>query len=398
MKIAIYHNLPSGGAKRLLFEFTKRLHAHHEVHIYTTSSANHDFCDLRPYVTAHHIYPFAPGRLLKSPYGRFNQLIRLSDLKKLNHLEKQIAEAIRSEGFDAVLVQPCQIQNAPSLLRHLSDLPTVFYCHEPLRVLYESKPPRPYDQEDDFIRRVLDKLDPLKALFYWNLKYNDRKNISAAKAILVNSIFNRGAVKKIYNVEPVVCYPGVDTNFFAPNQDGEENFILSVGSLTPLKGFDLIIRSLALLPEQHRPVFKIASNFVNPPEQAYIQSLAEQFGVKTEFQSGISDTALVTLYNRARFTIYTPIREPFGLVPIESMACGTPVIGVNEGGLMETILHGETGFLVNRNPQEIADRIQTLLHQTKTRQQFGQKGRQYVLEKWTWERSTQQLEKILSNV
>lgn len=398
MKIAIYHNLPSGGAKRLLYEFTKRLRDHHEIHIYTTSSANHDFCDLRPFVAAHHIYPFTARPLLNSPFGRFNQLIRTLDLHKLNQLEKQIAQDIRAENFDSVLVQPCQFQNAPSLLRYLSDLSTVFYCHEPLRVLYETMPSRPYDLEESPYRKLLDKIDPLKTLFYLTLKNNDRRNVSAAKSVLVNSIFNQAAVKKIYAVEPTVCYPGVDVNFFTPTLDSEENFILSVGSLTPLKGFDLIIQSLGLIPHNIRPCFKIASNFTNPPEQDYIKSLAEKHGVNTEFQSGISDEALVSLYNRALFTIYTPIREPFGLVPIESMACGTPVIGVNEGGLMETILHGETGFLVNRDPQEISERIQTLLQQSEIRQQFSQKARQYVLEKWTWERSAQQLEKILSNV
>lgn len=398
MKIAIYHNLPSGGAKRLLYEFTKRLHGHHEIHIYSTSSANHDFCDLRPFAAAHHIYPFTPGLLLNSPFGRLNQLIRTIDLNKLNQLEKQIAKDIREENFDSVLVQPCQFQNAPSLLRHLSDLPTVFYCHEPLRVLYETMPPRPYAQEKGLLRKLLDKIDPLKILFYLTLKNNDRRNVSAAKSVLVNSIFNRGAVKKIYDVEPIVCYPGVDVNFFKPSTEAEENFVLSVGSLTPLKGFDLIIQSLGLIPVNIRPVFKIASNFTNPPEHQYIQTLAKTHQVTTEFQSGISDEALVSLYNRALFTIYTPIREPFGLVPIESMACGTPVIGVNEGGLMETILHGETGFLVNRDPLEISERILVLIQQKETRQTFSQTARQYVLEKWTWEHSTQKLEKILSNV
>ncbi|MAT44679.1 MAG: hypothetical protein CL609_20280 [Anaerolineaceae bacterium] len=398
MKIAIYHNLPSGGAKRLLYEFTKRLHDHHEIHIYTTSSANHDFCDLRPFAAAYHIYPFTPGVLFKSPFGRLNQIIRTFDLYKLNRLEKQIANDIRLEKFDSVLVQPCQFQNAPSLLQHLHDMPTVFYCHEPLRILYETMPPRPYDQDEGGLRRLVDKIDPMKAIFYMTLKNNDRKNVSAAKSVLVNSIFNRGAVKKIYSVDPSVCYPGVDINFFKPSLEVEENFVLSVGSLTPLKGFDLIIQSLGLIPENIRPIFKIASNFSNQPEYQYIQSLAEKHHVTTEFHSGISDEALVSLYNRALFTIYTPIREPFGLVPIESMACGTPVIGVNEGGLMETILHGETGFLVNRDPIEISEKILVLIQQKITREKFSQTARQYVLEKWTWEHSTQKLEKILSNV
>ena len=67
----------------------------------------------------------------------------------------------------------------------------------------------------------------------------------------------------------------------------------------------------------------------------------------------ITDEELVILYNKAKLVVYTPYMEPFGLVPLEAMSCGTPVVGVNEGGVMETVLNGKTGILVERNVNNI---------------------------------------------
>ncbi len=121
MKIAIYHNLPSGGAKRLLFEFTKRLADHHEIHVYTTSTANHEFGDLRPFAKQHHIYPYGSGKLFKSPFGRLNQLVRYFDLRRMQSLDRKIAKDIQQEGFDLVFANPCMVQNAPSITRHFAE-------------------------------------------------------------------------------------------------------------------------------------------------------------------------------------------------------------------------------------------------------------------------------------
>lgn len=83
MKIAVYHNLPSGGGKRALFEMTRRLAEQHTVDVYTLSTAEHEFCDLRPSVARHEIWPFQPLPLARRPFGRLNQGIRSADLRRL---------------------------------------------------------------------------------------------------------------------------------------------------------------------------------------------------------------------------------------------------------------------------------------------------------------------------
>ena len=95
MNIAVYHNLPSGGGKRALYEQVRRIAALHTVDVYTLSCAEHAFCDLRPYVREHHIEPFEPGHLFEHPIGRLNQGVRALDLRRLDRRQSDVGRAYR---------------------------------------------------------------------------------------------------------------------------------------------------------------------------------------------------------------------------------------------------------------------------------------------------------------
>ncbi|MCB8923779.1 MAG: glycosyltransferase [Ardenticatenaceae bacterium] len=77
-------------------------------------------------------------------------------------------------------------------------------------------------------------------------------------------------------------------------------------------------------------------------------------------EGNVTEEKLRSLYNQAMITVYSPIREPFGLVPIESMACGTPVVSVREGGTQETILRGKPACWSSARPAQFAQAIQRL--------------------------------------
>ncbi len=371
MKIAVFHNLPSGGAKRMIYEQIRRLAGQHEFHVFTTNHADHEFCDIRPFVKSHHVFEYKLGKLFQSPFGRLNQLVRLLNLQNLIKINKNIAKIIDAGDFDFVWVNPCQVQNCPAVLQTIQETPKLFYCQEPLRILYENMPARPYDKKVNKIRNFLDIIDPVRKLFFQQLKMNDQRNFTRADFIIVNSNYMNEIVSKIYNVQTSTNYGGVDINFFDTDQYQKEDFFFSVGSLTPLKGFDFLIRAIGLLPEESRLPLVIASNFENPPEKTYISDLAKSLNVELRLLLGISDDLLKELYNKAKITLYAPIREPFGLVAIESMASGTPVIGVAEGGLKETIVHGTTGYLTNRDEKEFASAILDLLSDSQKLEEFG---------------------------
>ena len=392
MRIAVYHNLTSGGAKRALYEKVKRLAARHTIDVHSLSTADHEFADIRPFVANHHVYPFRPIPLLKSPFGRLNQVIRLLDLRRLNRLTSSIAARIEAGDYNLVYVDTCQFENCPGLLRHLHNLSSVYYCHEPLRIVYETMPARPYDERASTRRRFFNRFDPLPGLYKRALQINDRANMRRASRVLVNSKFTRENVKSIYQVEARVNYQGVDANHFQSLELERQRFVLSVGSLTPLKGFDFLIQSLAEIPPRERPALVIASNFQNPPEKAYLQGLAQEKSVDLRLLGNVNEESLVELYNQAFLTAYAPIREPLGFVSLESMACETPVVAVREGGIPETVLHNRTGLVVERDPKEFAQALCSLLANPAKARQLGKAGRAFVLDQWTWDHSVVDLE------
>lgn len=396
LRIALYHNLPSGGGKRALFEMVRRLAAKHEIDVYTLSSAERDFWSLQPFSRQHVVFPFRPLPLTRRPLGRLNQGIRTLDLLRLRALERRIARRIDGEGYDIAFVHNCQYGQSPGLLSFLRT-PSVYYCQEPPRWIYEPGVPRPYATFSTF-QRIGNRLDPLPHIYRRALTHFDRQNVSAAGLVLVNSAYSRESLYRVYGIFAQVCYLGVDTERFRPLSLPRTDFALSVGALTPRKGFDFLLHSLALIHNDRRPRLVIVSNFSDGNEHAYLQGLAKRLGVAVEFHIRIADDELVRLYNQALLTAYSPIMEPFGFVPIESMACGTPVVGVREGGIRESVVDGETGILTDRDPEHFAQAVEALLNDPARRAHLGQQGRLHVEKRWQWARSVSDLENYFARV
>lgn len=397
MRIALYHDLPSGGAKRAVHELSKRLTFEHQLDVFALSTADHAFADLRPVVRSHRVYDFQRGKLFESPFGRLNQAVRVIDLLRLRSLARRVAEDIDRQGYDVVFAHPGQCEKAPFVLRYCAS-PTAYYCHEPHRQLYEAMPARPYERRTSITHRLLDRLDPLLAVHRMVARRADLDNARRASRVLVNSRFVGRAVREIYGIEPELCYLGVDGDRFRPQGLARLPFLLSVGSLTPMKGFDFLVEAVAHLPPAWRVPLVIASNFQNPPERLFLESLAERLGVELRLIGNVTDATLCRLYNEAAMTVYAPVREPFGLVPLESMACGTAVVAVREGGVPETVIHGKTGLLVERDPRAFADSMLVLLQNPARAEEYGRCGRNYVLEHWTWEQSAERVVRCLRAV
>jgi glycosyltransferase involved in cell wall biosynthesis len=91
------------------------------------------------------------------------------------------------------------------------------------------------------------------------------------------------------------------------------------------------------------------------------------------------------------------VLEPFGLVPLEAMSCCTPVIGVFEGGVSESIVHEQTGLLVERDPRRFAAAVQHLLSNPDLAHKYGRNGREQVLKNWTWDQSAASIERYLTD-
>ncbi len=389
MKIAVFYNLPSGGARRTVLEQIKRLARRHQVDVYTLGNSDLSYWDellQSKFITK----KFHPTPLFNRPFRRLNQLNRSLDIIRLRNLERNLAKEIDQSGYDLVLIHPCSDTISPAIIQFLNT-PIVYYSHDVNRFIYDPVLWRPYNERNG-LQRIFDRLDPLSKLYYSLMDREDRRGRQLCDIYLTNSYFTRESIYRSYGRAPTVCYHGIDTDLFKPLNLTRKYQVLCVGALVPNKGYDFVIESLRTIDELIRPPLIIVANSIDLKEKAYIECLAVESRVKLSIQSLITDEALVRLYNESQLTIYSPIMESFGLVPLELMACKTPVVGIFEGGVRETIQSGENGLLTERNPVLFGASILNLLIDEERRQDMGQKGRDYVLEQWNWDKAMHQLE------
>lgn len=209
----------------------------------------------------------------------------------------------------------------------------VFYCHTPPRFLY--------DQKDFFrersrgVKRIgLDVVGPVFRRAYEHA-------VGRMHVIVANSENIRSRIRRHLRRDSVVVYPPVDTHGF--RWEPAQGYYLSTARLTPLKRIATIIDAFRAMPDQK---LVIASG---GDDETRLKARAEGVGNIT-FVGWTSDDELRALIAGAIATIYIPIEEDFGMSPVESMAAGKPVVGVAEGGVLETVQPGETGLLLPASP------------------------------------------------
>lgn len=395
-RIAVFEDLPSGGGRRSLQEILTRLHRRYELELFTLSTAADEFCPLTPYSRRCRRYSFEPGRLFSSPWGRLNQAQRLRDLWRLDRLGRRIAAEVDRGGFDLLFASPCRWTQAPLLLRHLS-LPSVYLCHEIPRQLYERELQAAGNSPGP-VRALLDRLDPLRLSYFALARRLDARAATCAGRILANSRFTAGVIRDTYGIEPAVCYMGVDSNRFQPTGAPRQPYLLSVGAIHPRKGFEFLIRALSLVPPSRRLSLQLVGDSEVPGERLRLQRLSAELGVELRTEVGVSDSRLLEHYNQATLMLYSPLREPLGLAPLEAMACRLPVLGVDEGGVKETVVDGLTGFRVPRDPKIFAGRLQEVLNAPDRLAEIGDNGRRYVIERWNWEGVIERLDEHFREV
>ncbi len=187
--------------------------------------------------------------------------------------------------------------------------------------------------------------------------------------------------------------------------DPQRFIVLQLGRMVARKGIDTVIDSIALLRDQHGIEAQLLIVGGDPAkdkaELGRLQALAKRLGLAHQLQfCGVQQRdALRLYYCAANAFVTTPWYEPFGITPIEAMACATPVIGADVGGISSTVLDGETGYLVPpQDPQAVARRLQVLHDQPQLARQLGQAGARRAYRHYTWQRIAEQLAGIYHSV
>ena len=218
---------------------------------------------------------------------------------------------------------------APLAIKHSRALRNIYYCHTPPRFVYDLK-----DYYLDAATRI--QRPVLKALIaYLQPRYEDA--IGRMDKIFANSKNVQGRLKRYLGVDSEVLYPPVDTERFKWLSDGD--YFLSTARLEPLKRVELIVEAFKQMPDQKLIVTSGGSQL------EVLKKLAGD-APNIEFTGWVSEERLAELVGHCKATIYIPKDEDFGMSPIESIAAGKHVIGVDEGGVGESILVGVSGVLI----------------------------------------------------
>ncbi len=390
LHMAVFHNLPSGGALKALGQKIRLfLERGAHVSIYSFATADHDFLSLSAGLLTQSIEPLEGN----------THTVKIPDYFSA---ARRLAEKIEKSSADVVFVDKCRYFGSPTILQHLKK-PTVFYSHEPLRIKeYEilaessSHPLRDIASSTNpyTVSNVLQKLSTIP--YRIQIKREDKKSIQAARMVMTNSHFTASWLKRVYGVSSEVNYQGVDTSFFMPDSSRlKSNQILSVGRMEAVKGYDFLLNVLSGIPKETRPAWIIVADSMDPFFAEKFKREARRLGVLYDIRSRISEEELRDLYQISSSVLCASYREPFGLVPLEAMACETPVIAVNEGGYRESIRHERTGLLLERNIKVWQTKLSEVLFNPHQLLEWGRAGRNHVMNHWTWQSFGDRFEKSL---
>lgn len=288
----------------------------------------------------HHMFPDAP--IYTSQYDRvalpwFNNAdVRTLWLQKLPKSLRKFLPVLRAWAFsrlnltDYDLIISSSGAEAKAVKKRLSAV-HICYCHSPTHYYWI--------RYDEYMRSPgFGALDPLARLglklLAGPMKKWDKKAAQRPDIMIANSAFTQMNIKKYYGRDSVVVFPPVDTKRFAPDQSAERRHgFVTAGRQITYKRIDLAVQVCTKL---NLPLVVIG----NGPDHAKLQAMS---GPTIKFETSPSDEAVAGYFKSAEGFIF-PGLEDFGIVAVEAMAAGTPVIAYKGGGALDTVLPEKTGL------------------------------------------------------
>ena len=246
-------------------------------------------------------------------------------------------------------------------------------------------------------------------------KWVEKTAIEMADAVIAVSSSTRDDILRLFDVDPAkmpVIANGIDTDEYTQTLDrsvlerfgidADQPYVLFVGRMTRQKGLLYLLQAIEQLDAQTQVVL-CAGESDTPELQQELEDLITEL---SDHRPGIiwipemvSRQTTIALYSQAAVFCCPSIYEPFGIINLEAMACGTPVVGSRVGGIAEVVVDGETGLLIDANispemPHDpldpagfsarLAEGINRLVRDPELRARMGAAGRQRVLDNFSW--------------
>ncbi len=207
-------------------------------------------------------------------------------------------------------------------------------------------------------------------------------------------------------VQVIPC--GVDLELFVPYSQPQARtylgldthlpLILFAGRLDPFKGPDILLRAASMMEEQAQIVI-VGGSLVDDKDLQKLRLLAAELhlGQRVQFLGAQPQHILPYLFSAADVTVVPSYHESFGLVAVESLACGTPVVATNAGGLPTIVHNDENGYLVPRCPGFFAERLDAILRTPEIKTRLQQDARRSVLQ-FSWQSVANQMDDVYTDL
>lgn len=344
---------------------------------------------------------------------RFNEKIKIIDLKtqvpssplfwiKFIEIKRKFIRIINELKTDIIISIHFPLTYFSSAVCKKRGLKHVYFCLEPFRYFHDKefylKAPIIYKISSWFLRIIFKKLDI--------------RSISMTDEIIYISKFIKERGKKIYNREGYVHYIGIETKNKKIKTDAftlkqslniskDTHIIFTLGLSHQMKGAkELIIIFNKIIKEISNTILLIGG-YIRKDNCIEILKLIKKLRIpkeKIKFIGYIDEPHLGYYYAKSSLTFYTAIDEAYGLIPLESMLNGTPVISF-EGGPSETIIDGQTGYIVKKNDvNDFARKAIKLIKEKNLYNEFSKNASEHIRNNFNLDKSVLKLESLLRNI
>jgi glycosyltransferase involved in cell wall biosynthesis len=271
------------------------------------------------------------GIILKGKRAKtsFIQKLPFAKKKHRNYLPlfPSAIEKLDLSGYDVILSSSHAVTKG---IKKNSNQLHITYCHSPMRYVW--------DQAEQYLKGTKGLI---AKLFTNYLRKWDLKSASNVDFFIANSHHIAEKIKRIYNRDAEVIYPPVDVDKFEVGEN-KKDYYLTASRMVPYKRLDLVIDSFNELPDKNLIV--IGSG---PEKEKLISKGSSNIKI-----IGHQDTDSLKEYMQKAKAFVFAAEEDFGIIVVEAMACGTPVIAWNYGGTGESVIDGETGILFSEQDKD----------------------------------------------
>lgn len=276
----------------------------------------------------------------------------------------------------------------------------IYICHDPPRFAYDR-----YEET----KRILPWIKRLPFILLVHLlKFIDAVGIRYVDTIFVNSNYSARQMEFIYGLKTRVNYFGIDPKRFSDNRESplrsdrhvhRKRFVLlSVGKLDPRKNLTMQLQLLKKLIDSGKEVFLIIIG--DGPQRLELERLAKELEISdsVSFAGFVNEEELHSYYSACDIFLFTAHREPFGLVVVEAMAAGKPVVVPDEGGPPEIVVNGISGLIYRQgNLDDLYAKVEHLLENQEKRDEIGYNAK-HRASQFTWDKACQILvSELISN-